>query len=227
MILHIFKRDIRILWPYVLGAAVTDLAAAVLQTLMEAVQLRADAQILSPFLWAVNTIALLFGFAVITMVVQLDPIPGARQDWLARPIGRRDLLMAKLLFVVIFLQVPLLVADALHGLLSGFPLGRTLEAAGARNVYLLILMSLPVMALAAMTTSIKQALGLGLAVAVAAVAVAGAVLEVYALVSVSSDNAHTMTSFVLQMAVLLAGAAAILVLQYFKRATRTSRLLLG
>ena len=227
MILHIFKKDVRILRAFILGAALIDLTDALLHLRIESVQFQRDLEVLNIFIIAADFIALLFGFALITMVVQLDPIPGERQDWLARPIPRLDLLVAKLLFVVLFVHAPLLAADTLHGLAAGFPLGQTLAAAGARNLYLFGLMTLPVMALAAMTGSVKKTLGLGLAVAVGALAVTGGILGLYFLLKVTSDSGHTMTSFVLQMAVLLAGATAIIILQYFKRATVLSRLVLG
>ena len=227
MILHIFKKDIRVLWIFALGVVLTDLAAAILQAMIEAFQLRADAEILTAFLWALNIIALVFDFVVIAMVVQLDPISGTRQDWLARPIRRRDMMLAKLLFVVVFIQAPLLAADTLHGLAAGFPLGQTLAAAGARNLYLFVLWILPVMAIAAVTGNMKQALGLGLAASLGSLAIAHAILELYALVKVTSDTGHTMTSFVLQMGVLLAGTAAVIALQYFQRATGRARLVLS
>jgi hypothetical protein len=226
MILHIFKKDIRVLWPYILGTAGVDLAAAILHATIEAFQIRGDLEALNLFTMAGDLIALLFGFTVTVMVVQLDAIPGARQDWLARPIRRRDLLLAKLLFLAVFVQGSSFVADTVHGLAAGFPLTQTFAAAGARNLYLFALMTLPAMALAAMTESIKQALGIGLAVAVGALAVAGAILEFYVFAKVTPDNGHTMTSFVLEMTLLVAGAAAILALQYFQRATLSARLVL-
>ena len=227
MILHILKKDMRILWPYALGVALTDLAAAILQAMIEAFQLRADAEILTAFLWALNIIALVFDFALIAMVVQLDPLPGTRQDWLARPIRRRDMMLAKLLFVMFFVQAPLLAADTLHGLAVGFPFGQSLAAASARNLYLFGLWTLPVLAIAAVTGNIKQTLGLGLAASVGGLAVAHTILELYALFNVTPDTGHTMTSFVLQMGVLLAGAAAVIGLQYFRRATGHARLVLS
>ena len=60
---------------------------------------------------------LLPGFALLGVMVTVvlamhqDPIPGARQDWLVRPIRRMDLAAAKLLFVLLMVQAPLLVVD--------------------------------------------------------------------------------------------------------------------
>lgn len=227
MIFHIFKKDIGILWPFAFGAGLTDLVVAMLHVAAEAVQFRGDLEALNIFLMAGDFIAFLFGFVIIAMVVQLDPIPGERQDWLARPIRRRDVFSAKLLFIVIFVQLPILVADALHGMGSGFPLGQSLVAAGARNLYLFLLMTLPVMALATMTNGIKQTLALGLAASVGALAVTGGILELYSLINVTSDGGHSVASFALQMALLLTGAIAILGLQYFCRATNRSRVVLA
>ena len=68
---------------------------------------------------------------VITLVVHQDPIPGISQDWLTRPIKRRDLFLAKLLFVVLFVQGPWWVTDLVQGLAPGFPFGESAAAATA------------------------------------------------------------------------------------------------
>ena len=55
-----------------------------------------------------------------------------RTRWCVR-IARRDLFLAKLLFVVLLVQGPWFVTDLLQGLANGFPLGRA-AAAGACRV---------------------------------------------------------------------------------------------
>ena len=50
---------------------------------------------------------------VCARLVQAETIPGDCQFWITRPYSWRSLLGAKLLFVMLFLTIPLLVADAI------------------------------------------------------------------------------------------------------------------
>ena len=48
---------------------------------------------------------------LIVAIVQQDAIPGVRQDWLVRPIRRRDLFLAKMLGVLLMALLPIFAAD--------------------------------------------------------------------------------------------------------------------
>src|SRR4029453_3618761 len=92
MVRHILKKDWQLLWPLV--AALTAL-----QILLAFARYRAG-----HFLNGLPTVPaafleLLAAATLIVLVVHEDPVPGVRQDWLVRPIPRRDLFFAKLLFV--------------------------------------------------------------------------------------------------------------------------------
>src|SRR5207245_10517284 len=93
---------------------------------------------------------------VIILVVHQDPIPGVRQDWLVRPIPSGDLFLAKLVFVVVLVQGPIFVTDLLQGLMNGFSLGQSAGAAFAYAVRMLLTLSLPVLAFAALTGSVTE-----------------------------------------------------------------------
>src|SRR5947209_11447715 len=93
---------------------------------------------------------------VITLVVHQDPIPGVRQDWLVRPIPRRDLFLAKLLFVVALVQGPMFFTDLLQGLANGFSFGQSAAAATACAAWILLTLSLPVLAFAALTATMTE-----------------------------------------------------------------------
>ena len=89
MVRHILKKDWTLLWPLVT-------ALAVLQGLLAFARFTAG-----HFLDGLPTVPLavlelLAAATVITLAVHQDPIPGIRQDWLVRPISRRDLFLAKL-----------------------------------------------------------------------------------------------------------------------------------
>src|ERR1700761_7893184 len=107
MIWHIFKKDLRLLWPF-------GFASAILQFAIVAVHLKLgvfeEEPIFSSVLLLLESV-MYFGVAVlIASVVHEDSVVGTRQDWLVRPIRRRDLLLAKLLFLLLAVQVPMLLA---------------------------------------------------------------------------------------------------------------------
>jgi hypothetical protein len=162
---HIFKKDWRLLWPYAAGLAA-------LQFGMMAALLRIGRFQSAPIhfwrgmgsfpvleggrtLYALTNVFPILGYLassfLITAIVQQDAIPGIRQDWLVRPIRRRDLFLAKLLGVVLLVLAPICAADFSGALLNGFSLGPSLGAAVGRSVWLWFSLFLAVFALASLT----------------------------------------------------------------------------
>ena len=110
------------------------------------------------------------GVAVlIATVVHEDSIVGMRQDWLVRPIRRCDLLAAKLLFLLLAVQVPMLLASVIGGLANGFPLWLSLSDALSQNVYFLIGFTLPIFAFVSLTRSTSEALGVAVVIVVGSI----------------------------------------------------------
>src|SRR5579864_684833 len=125
MVWHIFKKDLKLLWHVVLaanGLLWIMALALVLARRWDSAQLWSLLNVLEPLAY----IGLAF---LITLAIQQDPIPGVRQDWLIRPIRRRDLLLAKLLFVLLIVQGSMLAADTFQGVANGFGLGQSLVPA--------------------------------------------------------------------------------------------------
>jgi hypothetical protein len=218
MVPHILKKDWRLLWPIVAVLTVVQgcLAAARFGV--------------GPFLNGLPTVPMalleILGSAiVIALVVQQDPIPGTRQDWLVRPIARRDLFLAKLLFVVVLVQGPWFVSDLLQGLSNGFPLGQSVAAALACAVWVLLTMSLPLLAFAAVTASMTETLLATLGV----LAVVMAFLIVPSLTGAPPPAAFTGFEWVpslLREALWLVAATGALILQYRSRRTSAARAVL-
>src|SRR5713226_4419719 len=97
MVWHIFKKDWKLLWRFVvILAAVQFASTAVLFKTGRFGENRALMGLLGLF----GSITILGSAILIVSVVHQDPIPGVRQDWLVRPVKRRDLLLAKFLFVL-------------------------------------------------------------------------------------------------------------------------------
>src|SRR5579871_757014 len=173
------------------------------------------------------TIAWFLSIAALTIATaQVDPLPGADQDWLVRPIRRRDLLTEKILFILLTVFVPMLLINTVHVLAEGFPLGAALGPLLLKDAYLLAFFVLPVAALAATTRSMTE---LALQGAVLVVLyVAGTALAALLLAEHRCPTSETGLSWMehlVQHAVTCVGAVVILVLQYRRRATGRARAL--
>jgi hypothetical protein len=170
MIWHIFKKDWKLLWSLVAVVAGVDVVNAALQSILghfgEPAEFRELSQI---FLYAV----LLAIAALTATVVYQDRIPGDTQDWLTRPLNRRDVLLAKLLFVALAVQGPLFLVDTAQYLWTGFPPSQSISAALAQGAALFCAISLPALLLASVTRNMIQALfgALGLVILVAVLGV--------------------------------------------------------
>ena len=150
MIWHIFKKDLQLVWPFALLAAVVHgLNATAVYFSVGIDRWYASATVLS-------VLSILGLIVLIVSVVHQDTVPGVRQDWLIRPIRRRDLIAAKLLFVLVMGLGPLYAADVALGLADKFPLGATLAASLMRSAALLCLICLPTLIGAAVTHTLQE-----------------------------------------------------------------------
>src|ERR1700733_3190848 len=238
MIWHIFKKDWRLMWRYAAGLAALQfgLMAALLRIgRFHAPPLRG---LIIPFtgiaaldasreLYAMTNIFPVLSYLassfLLVAIVQQDAIPGVRQDWLVRPIRRRDLFLAKLLGVLVMVVAPIFAADLSGALLNGFPLGQSMDAALGRSVWLWFSLFLAVFALASLTRNLMEAI-------VAGTALAGVffVSQIWRSYTPQIFFVHGRVDWIdrlISLAIILLGAAALLAFQYSYRTTFTSRLL--
>jgi hypothetical protein len=220
MIWHIFKKDWKLEWRLAVIMAVVQLAnAAVVLKLRPFAD---NPSLLS--LWELLSLATLVGIPfLIAAVVHQDAIPGARQDWLVRPIRRKDLLLAKFLFVLVAVHGPMLLADLFRGLANGFPFGSSLAAAASRGVFVLLAFSVPLLAFASLTKNTMEAISAGLA---AFLCFAGFGMSIARSLVRDAYVGSSGLSWIEDAAMILvglAGATAVLSLQYFRRRTIAAR----
>jgi len=224
------KKDWKLLWPVVLLVATVQFALA-------AMLLHIDRATVGKNPYGLLLQLILFmtflGRAVlIVMCVQQDAIPGVSQDWLTRPVKRSDLMLAKLAFVLLFAQGPVLLADLLQALASGASFSHSLSTAITRSLFLLPIFTLPFVAFGALTRNLTEA-------------IAGAVVFFLLLsggqmlfVGLSEGrrilevSPTTLTGLdwmpdALRLIVAFVAVSAILALQYFGRRTTLSRIVLG
>jgi len=138
--LHIFRKDVRALWPQILIA----LAVASLPVLVRDPQ-QSDKLI--------GVLVLARWFLVVSAVHQ-EKLVGDREWWLTRPNSWKSLLTAKLLLIAAFVQIPLLFSDL--AILTSDGLQIAWGRLAARQIQLAIALVLPAAAVAAITPGLAS-----------------------------------------------------------------------
>jgi len=220
MVWHIFKKDLRLLWVFALTVGALQFASAAVRLWLDVAptpQLGAVAPVL--------TVLTFLGMVVLTVAaMHQDAVPGVSQDWLVRPIPRRDLILARFLFVLLIVQGPALVVDLGANLVHGFGFGVSLQAALARNAALLCLMTLPAAMLGSVTRSVTELLVLTLAglVAYAAIFAIGALMLLRVRTSIGGTGLAWIT-LATWYALAIVGAPVVVATQYLWRRTTAVR----
>ena len=217
----IFRKDCRQLWLLIAIVSSAQAANAALWFVLGPFKEPRGLVTVASLFSVVTTVGMA---ALIVAVVQQDVLPGVTQDWLVRPVRRVDLLRAKLLFVMLFVQAPALIADLAHGLAAGFALRDALSAAASRTLLMSCVFDLPILALAAMTTTLVQVAAS--LVVIWLVVIVGVFVGILARAGAppvfASSGIQWMTPAFWSV-LACATAAATIPLQYWRRATRRSR----
>jgi hypothetical protein len=143
--LHIFKKDVRYL-RYDIG--ITLLATVAFCFIRN--------PLILPVTW----------WFLISRVIHAEALPGDRQFWLTRPYEWRSLLAAKILFIFIFVNLPLLVADAVIIHTAGFSIGQEWAGLLWTQVLLITAFVLPAAAFSAITSGLRELLTVTLSLAI-------------------------------------------------------------
>src|SRR5580658_1505974 len=215
MIWHIFRKDARLLWPAAALVVALHVCAAIPRYLMDHGARTVQLEILSDLL---SALALLGAMVVVVVAIHQDPIPGVRQDWLIRPIRNRDLAFAKVLFVLLMVQLPLWFVDAGVALVDGFSLPAACAAAATRNIGVLCEFALPAMMIGVITRTFVEAFMVSAVVLVIYVALflVGLSMMLGIKATVTETGAAWIFDGALEAAALI-GTALILGLQYSAR----------
>jgi hypothetical protein len=211
MIWHIFRKDLRLLWPYVAGLVVLHLVDATMVVRLGIFDEPETLHLARP----------LFGILIdavtaltIVLAVHQEAPAGTRHDWLARPMPPLAVLAAKLLFVVLAIRGPqFLIALALgasHGLSAGEVVG------GALAQFVLgVPTDLTMLIVASLTGTLLEAI-IGL-VLVWGIGRAGLLMGLSRGLDGMTMVYWVMTLF--ELGIVLVGAAILLPLQYLRRKT--------
>lgn len=220
MVWHLFKKDVRLLWAF----ALIVVAGQAVNGALHFVRDHFVTSLPFGYVTILYPIVVLMGMASLAVtLVHQDPLPGTAHDWLVRPVPRRDLLLAKLLFVMLLIHLPMLLLDFSEATLIGTPAREALFAASTRSVFLFCAITAPALMLGAVTASLAEAILLG---AVVALGLAAVILVLSASPPYSSPRSPMGLGWVptaVTHAGLLLVSAAIVVFQYLRRRTRTAR----
>ncbi|KAA6457179.1 hypothetical protein DYQ86_22835 [Acidobacteria bacterium AB60] len=227
MIWHIFKKDWKLLWGFVLAVAFLHMMGALVQFKLGLFGEEPMLEMLSRW---VPELAIFASAFLIAAIVHLDAVPGSRQDWLTRPIPRGGLLMEKLLFAIVMVEGPIFAASLGLSLANGFSWRASLLSTTAWSTFLLFFLVAPILAFASVTKNMAEAFIYGCG---------GAFVIGSFLILVGSWNAlmhgtllgatHTGLGWVaevLRLALTAITAGIVLRLQYLRRKTAVARLLL-
>jgi hypothetical protein len=105
--------------------------------------------------WSDPALMLAAAFLIIR-VIHAEAIPGDTQFWITRPYRWGSLLAAKVLFIIVAVNVPIFVARFLILVLAGFPVIPNLPGLLWSQCFLMVISFLPVAAVASLTSGLGQ-----------------------------------------------------------------------
>jgi hypothetical protein len=151
--LHIFRKDVRYLYREI---ALVLVAAAIFAWK-------------DP--WWVDFLFIVSAALLIGRAIHAEAIPGDRQFWITRPYRWRSLATAKVLFILIFVNVPIFIDQLIVVVRDGFPLATVGPGLLWSQLLWIFCFSLPVAALASMTSGLVPFVFCNLALVLATLSV--------------------------------------------------------
>jgi hypothetical protein len=221
MVWHIFKKDWKLMGKAAAVVVALQLAYAFTQTTSEFGKgnpVLEEFHMLLMFLW------LIVAMTWVVMLVHQDALPGTKQDWLTRPIRRRDMLLAKVLFAALVVQGSTIAGDLIQGLGDGFSVGQALRAALIRAAVGFLAITIPALVIGTLTQSIAEAMIL--------TAVLGCGVFVFTIMAVAAGGGYqhqfdpTNNSGIewipnlMRYVIVLLGGAAVLAIGYRRKTFR-------
>ena len=224
-IIHIFRKDTRRHWREIALSLAILVAFAWHEPSQWMPQRLAEHPLRAIFSGWLTPMVLIGWFLLIVRVVHEEVLAGDRQFWVTRPYEWKKLLAAKVLFLVVFVNVPLLIVQTFLLSRAGFAPTRYLTGLLYLQLLWVLTLILPLITLATVTSSLGQAVSVGL----------GILLGMIGLAALSSVDAIRRLSVANWVPVWLPSAinvsayvvvVLVLVWQYARRRTQQSRLLL-
>jgi hypothetical protein len=217
---NIFRKDLRHHWPEI-AASMALLAGFVWIEVHEwarrgSVAFGVDSFVHGLLAQVVVPLVPVSWIFLIVRAVQGESLVGDRQFWVTRPYQWTKLATSKILFVVVFIHLPLFLADLLLLALAGFSPLHYLGGLLWMQAAWIVILFLPAAALAAVTASIGQML-----LSMLLVALFGIAFGALASVVPNSNFADSIAALFFVLMVLT--AVTVLFMQYSNRKTAQSR----
>ncbi len=153
--LHIFRKDVRHLWPAIL----VIMTSTGLFTWMGAYSvpvIRQGSSTLDIYNGLIQILMPLGWGYLIAAAIHQEVLPGHQQFWLTRPYSWKSLLAAKGLFILAFVNVPMLLADCVILQIQGFHMTSYWINLVCWQLLFTVVWLLPLAALAAITKNLRQ-----------------------------------------------------------------------
>jgi hypothetical protein len=217
----IFRKDLRHLWPHILiFAGLLTVGAFTDPTYTHTVGSAAGSVI-----WYVSLFAC---WNLVIAVIHEEPLIGNRQHWLTQPYCRGCLITAKTVFILLSVNLPVFLMQWGVLALVGIPPLQELSALLWRQLFITAFLVMPAAALASVTKNLKQASLWVLAIIVPLFVLSFAlfVQRLPALLLSPQWTASYWLKSTFSAVVAVLVGAAILYLQYFRRATGLARVVL-
>jgi hypothetical protein len=212
LMLHIFKKDFRRLWPAVMIMLVLLAELARLDSWRKdwlATSAEGWLNLLLPLTWA----------CLIALLVQQESLVGDRHFWITWPYRWQALLGSKALFVLVFIHFPALLADAMTLAFHGFHPAEYASRLIWKQVLLAATVTAPALGLATLFENFAAFLLAAIVIVGAAVYLAGA----YEPLRVPWLRADEIRGGI-ATCILALTAGVIILVQYVRRRTAPSRI---
>jgi hypothetical protein len=218
LILHIFHKDAIRLWPQ------ASIFAALLALNGWAARRYAPYDPPAPL----SFLPLLLPVACSVLLIALvheEGLVGDRKYWLSRPFPRRRLMAAKILFALVFINLPLFLYQGAIVIAAGLPLSQNWMNLVSLQLFFTAVDILPVAALAAVTRNMVRTILAALITVAAIIALSS--LDWSHNVNVSRADGMSWIDATVGGAILVAMSLPVLFLQYSRRATMLARAILA
>jgi hypothetical protein len=221
-ILHIFAKDVRRFWPEILiSLAITAAFAWLYPTQWLTMHLSASPpRITNQLIHLLLLLVPVSWWLLISRLIHAERLVGDTQFWLTRPYEWKKLLTAKLLFLVLFLYLPIFIAQCLLLAVAGFHPLSYLPGLLYNLLIITGIIVLPLVALATVTSSFAR---MTLTVLGILCGIAG-ILVLSSYVNMEHFTVPNEPNYALALVLSVCGAAV--VVQYAFRKVWLARLLL-
>jgi hypothetical protein len=223
-ILHIFRKDVRHHWPEILLSFALLGVYAWLEPrkwVPEGAGAAGEFPLLILIGKALPWLIPIAWCLLIVRVVQGESLVGDRQFWVTRPYQWPKLLASKILFFITFVNIPLFIVDVILLHRGGFAAWPRFPGLLFMQLLLIIFLILPASAAAAITSSVGQVflLALGISLYLIGVAYLSSIIP-------NSGLPDGWNSDVVSEIVFVGLCVSLILLQYARRKTMQSRILL-